>query len=61
MRITERQLIVLLQTTSETLKIGDRTGLFSFDPGVRQAIVNEVLNQQTATLQTAELPQETPK
>jgi hypothetical protein len=54
MKITESQLIVLLQTTVETLKIGDGMGLFSFCARTRETTVNEVVGQQTAILETAE-------
>lgn len=56
MKITEAQLIILLQTTVETLKIGDGGGLFSYAASTRQNTVNEVLNQQTATLESTEEP-----
>ena len=61
MKITEQQLIVLLQTTGDSLKIADRGTVFNFDADSRRRIVEAVLNQQTATLETAELPQEPPK
>ena len=53
MKITEKQLLVLLQTTADSLKIGDRTGTFSYDESVRRAITNEVLNQQNEVLVAA--------
>jgi len=61
MKITERQLIILLNTTAESLKFTDRVGIFTFPADIRRAIAEEVINQQTATLETAEPPQEPPK
>lgn len=53
MKITERQLLVLLQTTQESTTIADPRGLvFSFTHETRQKITQEVLNQQTAILET---------
>jgi hypothetical protein len=48
--ILEKQLLVLLQTTTESLKINDRCGLFTFDTATRQRVVDEVYNQQAEKL-----------
>jgi len=56
MKITERQLIVLRQTTEESLKFYDRLGIFS--PETRKGIAEEVMNQLTAMLEVKELTEE---
>ena len=61
MKITEQQLIVLLQTTGDSLSIADGGTFFTFDANTRQRIVQAVINQQTAILETREPLQEPPK
>ena len=56
MKITESQLIILLQTTVETLKIADAGRVFTYAASTRENTVNAVVNQQTAILETPEEP-----
>ena len=52
MTITEKQLMVLLQTAADSLSLGDRTDirLFVFTLETRKQTVEQVMNQQNAIL-----------
>jgi hypothetical protein len=50
MTVTEKQLLVLLQTTVGSTTIEGGLRVFHFDRETRRRIANEVLNQQTAVL-----------
>ncbi len=57
MRITEAQLIVLLQTTIESNNIADGGVVFSFGPETRREVANDVLRQQDAVLEATKAPE----
>jgi hypothetical protein len=46
MKVPERQLLILHQTTVESLKVNDRLGLYTYDDATRRRIAEEVFNQQ---------------
>ena len=61
MIVTEMQLLVLLQTTADSLLIGDNPRLFSFTYETRKRTADEVANQQTQTLEAKKEPECSPR
>lgn len=63
MNLTEKQVLLLLKITTESLKVSDKTGIFSINKKDRVQIINNIIEQQgnnLVNIQNDNYPVKTP-